>query len=122
MQCGVRVNALLLPLVLTAACLVGVSLGLARFRFAIFCGLALSAAPALVTAVIALLDISRDPTSHNLWPFEILVMATVGVAPAGGLLQGWLLRKVMPLPVWAGWIPAAVAVLLALWAAGLLIR
>jgi hypothetical protein len=106
-------NPMLVPLVLLVAFLAGLSLGLARFRFAIFCGLALSSAPALATAVNVLLDTSRDPTSHNLWPFEIVLAAAAGLVPAAGLLLGWVVRKVIPVPVWAVWIPAALAVILA---------
>ena len=37
-------------------------------------------------------ETARDPTSHNLWPFEIIIAAGVGfsVALAGALLGGLL--------------------------------
>lgn len=38
-------------------------------------------------------DVSSDPTSHNLWPFEIVLAAGPGflLALVGGLLGGWLM-------------------------------
>jgi hypothetical protein len=81
---------------------------------------ALIFAPALVTDINVLLDTSRDPTSHNLWPFEILAMAAIGLVPGAGLFLGWLVRKLIPVPAWLGWIPAALAVIFALWIAGVL--
>ena len=37
-----------------------------------------------------LLDTSRDPTSHNLWPFEILIF---GIGSSAAMLVFWILRK-----------------------------
>ena len=54
----------------------------------------LAAAPLLVMAADVLLIViqtSIDPTSHNLWPLELAMIAVVGL-PAVGLL--WLLRLV----------------------------
>ncbi len=35
-----------------------------------------------------------DPTSHNLWPFEIVIAALLGLAAAlPGALLGWLLAR-----------------------------
>ena len=54
----------------------------------------LAAAPLLLLGADVLLimvSTSIDPTSHNLWPFEILMIALVGL-PVVGLL--WLVRLV----------------------------
>jgi hypothetical protein len=38
----------------------------------------------------------RDPTSHNLWPFEVLIMAVPGFALATlGVLAGRRLRRIL---------------------------
>lgn len=54
-----------------------------------------AAIPAGVVVFVVLrivIDTARDPTSHNLWPFEIL-MAGTGALLGIGLL--WLLRRLM---------------------------
>jgi hypothetical protein len=41
-----------------------------------------------VIAFVALriiVDTARDPTSHNLWPFEIIIYGAVAVATIGAL-------------------------------------
>ncbi|PZO08046.1 MAG: hypothetical protein DCF27_09795 [Lysobacteraceae bacterium] len=55
------------------------------------------AAPAMVMARVAV-ETSRDPTSHNLWPLEIIIAMGVGfsVAFAGALLGGLLTRLFKP--------------------------
>ena len=50
-----------------------------------------SAVPAAVLARV-IVDVVRDPTSHNLWPFEIVIAMLVGAAAAvAGALLGSLL-------------------------------
>jgi len=54
----------------------------------------LAAAPLLLLgadALLILVSTSIDPTSHSLWPFEILMIALAGL-PVVGLL--WLVRLV----------------------------
>jgi hypothetical protein len=54
----------------------------------------LAAAPMLLVAadvLLILVSISVDPTSHNLWPLEILSIAVFGL-PVVGIL--WLVRLV----------------------------
>jgi hypothetical protein len=54
----------------------------------------LAAAPLLVLGADVLLILAQtsvDPTSHNLWPLELAMIAVVGL-PVVGLL--WLLRLV----------------------------
>jgi hypothetical protein len=52
-----------------------------------------AAVPAAVMARV-LFDVMRDPTSHNLWPFEVVIAAFVGGAAAfaGALLGEVVLR------------------------------
>jgi hypothetical protein len=55
----------------------------------------LAAAPLLVLGADLLLIVAQtsiDPTSHNLWPLELAMIAIVGL-PVVGLL--WLLRLVV---------------------------
>ena len=50
--------------------------------------------PAVILARIVL-DGLHDPTSHNLWPFEVAVACVIGMIlafPAAGI--GWLLRRI----------------------------
>jgi hypothetical protein len=47
-----------------------------------------AAAPALIMAFVALriaFDVARDPTSHNLWPFELLMWGAASVGIVGAL-------------------------------------
>lgn len=55
------------------------------------------AVPAMVMARVVV-ETSRDPTSHNLWPFEIIIASGVGLAVAfvGALLGGLLVRFFKP--------------------------
>jgi hypothetical protein len=49
--------------------------------------------PAAVMALVAV-DTWEDPTSHNLWPLELVFAFVVGVVPVlGGVLAGLLLRR-----------------------------
>lgn len=48
--------------------------------------LALAATGGAIVAIVVLriaLDVARDPTTHNLFPFELLLAALVGTAAAG---------------------------------------
>jgi hypothetical protein len=61
------------------------ALGKARLLVVIF--IVGAAVPAAVLARVAV-DTTRDPTSHNLWPIELIIAAVVGVfcSSAGALL------------------------------------
>ena len=49
-----------------------------------------AAVPAPILARIAV-DTTRDPTSHNLWPFEFIIAAVIGVlCSSAGALVGCL--------------------------------
>ena len=65
----------------------------ARFRTA--CLAAGGAVPAMVLARV-IVETAIDPTSHNLWPFEIVIAAMVGlVVAAAGALLGTLARRAL---------------------------
>lgn len=56
------------------------------------------AAPGLAIPAVAMarviVDVARDSTSHNLWPFEIVFAVFIGIAGAlPGALLGWLLAR-----------------------------
>ena len=56
----------------------------------------ISAFPAAIAIRVAV-EVSQDPTDHNLWPFELVygfVMSLMAVVP--GLLIGALVRKFSP--------------------------
>ena len=49
-----------------------------------------------VVIIRVLVEGVRDPTSHNLWPFEVIIAGLVGVACAGpGAVAGVLLMKLL---------------------------
>ena len=51
------------------------------------------AVPAAAMARV-IVDVARDSTSHNLWPFEIVFATAIGIAGAFvGALIGWLLAR-----------------------------
>ena len=75
--------------VIAIASALAVALGAAGFwRSVLVFG---SAAPTTV-AVRVLVEGIADPTSHNLWPFEIVIAYGVGLPFAiGGAVVGWLI-------------------------------
>jgi hypothetical protein len=67
-----------------------VSIGVPLWNAARWQGLwrILAALPALVVIVVIvriIVDTSRDPTSHNLWPFEIFMWGGIGLGVVGVL-------------------------------------
>lgn len=51
------------------------------------------AVPAAAMARV-IVEVVKDPTSHNLWPFEIVFAAILGIGVAlAGALLGWLLAR-----------------------------
>lgn len=63
--------------------------------FAAFSATCLGAPGAVLLKV--LVDVIADPTSHNLWPFEVAIAIGVGAVPAAlGTFAGWLLVKALP--------------------------
>lgn len=80
--------------------LVGLSLVLGNIGLAVW-GLlklngwsrALSGLPLVLVAAVAVrvcLEVARDPTSHNLWPFEMALASAVGL---GISLSAWGLSR-----------------------------
>ena len=65
--------------------------GLARsWKIALLIG----SAPAMAVMVRVVVDTMRDPTSHNLWPFELGIALALGVACAAcGTMVGRLLAS-----------------------------
>lgn len=65
-------------------------------------GLAVAGPATMVVSAVALrvaVEVSSDPTSHSLWPFELMIAAVVGGLWAcfgGGL--GWLLARIAVRP------------------------
>lgn len=81
-----------LPLVLTAVVAV-IDSGLARRPFTRSLWLAAAVLPAAVFARVVY-DGVRDPTSHNLWPFELAIAFGVSLPAAlVGSVAGWLLLR-----------------------------
>lgn len=61
---------------------------------------ALAAGAGVPLAVLCKLawDVAGDPTSHNLWPFEVAIALAVGAVPALlGAVAGWGLSVLMPM-------------------------
>lgn len=57
---------------------------------------ALPAVAIIVVIVRILVDTSRDPTSHNLWPFEVLMGGAIALG-VNGVLR--LVRRMLGMPV-----------------------
>jgi hypothetical protein len=45
--------------------------------------------------IIAVLEMLRDPTSHNLWPFEFMIYLVLAVASVLAAAAGLMVRKLM---------------------------
>lgn len=63
-------------------------------KFAVVWLLVAASVPVAVMARVAV-DTAADPTSHNLWPFELVIAVFVGLAAAlaGALLGSLLLQR-----------------------------
>ena len=79
-----------LMVVVAAAALARVYSGRHFFRVVVVMGAAVPAAVMMRVMV----DVVRDPTSHNLWPFEVMIAVPVGgmAASAGALLGSAVVR------------------------------
>jgi len=78
---------LVIGVLAAAACAVGK----ARILTAI-----LTVGSAMPAAILARVEVetARDPTSHNLWPFEVIIAAAVGVlCSSAGALAGSLFER-----------------------------
>ncbi|HUO64168.1 MAG TPA: hypothetical protein VMT97_10715 [Terriglobales bacterium] len=83
--------------IMAGAILIGVIALIARIvvngRFSRIVLAVASAVPAAAMARVVV-DTMRDPTSHNLWPFEMVIAFMVGVAGAvPGALIGSAIRR-----------------------------
>ena len=80
--------------------IVGFAAMIARWRLRLGIFAATFAAGAGVPAAVLgklLWDIAADPTSHNLWPFELGIAVAVGaVAALSGALVGWVMAVLVP--------------------------
>jgi hypothetical protein len=76
-----------------AGLLAGLALGLNGARRAVAVGLVLSAVPFVLTALNIAIGVARDPTSHNLFPFELLIALAIGLVPAAGLSIGYAIPR-----------------------------
>jgi hypothetical protein len=91
-------TTLMTPALIVVALAAAMARAMGQSRF-IVCVLAIGATiPAVVMARVVV-DTAADPTSHNLWPFEIVLSGFVGafVAAAGAVLGSipkWLNRGV----------------------------
>jgi len=85
--------------VMGGAVLIGVIALIARVLIeARFSRVVLVLAAAVPTAVMArvVVDTMRDPTSHNLWPFELVIAFMVGLAgTVPGTLLGSVFRRML---------------------------
>jgi hypothetical protein len=65
-----------------------------RLRYAVFASCSMVGS----LPVLAVVDMCRDPTSHNLWPLEFVIYGVLSAVPVMGMLGGWsiawLARKV----------------------------
>lgn len=56
-----------------------------KWRGAWRVAVAVPAAVVLFVILRIVVDTARDPTSHNLWPFEVVVMSALSLAAVGGM-------------------------------------
>lgn len=101
------------PIMVTSVALATAAAGLALFRpgvrWQIGAGVGVGLLIVFVAQIIG--DTNRDPTSHNLWPFEILIALVIGLPPAIlGVLLGNFLRRNVPWPQLGGIVLVTLAV------------
>lgn len=93
------------PITITAVALAVAAAGLALLRpgarWQTGSGVGIGFVVVIVVQIIV--DYSRDPTSHNLAPFEILIALVIGLPPAIlGVLLGRFVRRQVPWPQLGG--------------------
>jgi hypothetical protein len=82
----------LISIVAIAGVVIGLQVWAIRSWQGVWCWLA--AAPLLLAGadlVLILVSTAIDPTSHNLWPLELLFVSVIGLPVVGAL---WLVRLV----------------------------
>ncbi len=93
------------PIAITSVALAVAAAGLALLRSGARWKTGGGVGTGLVVVVVVqiIVDYSRDPTSHNLAPFEILIALVIGLPPAVlGVLLGNLVRRKVPWPEVSG--------------------
>ncbi len=101
------------PIMVTSVALATAAAGLALFRpgvrWQIGAGVGVGLLIVFVAQIIG--DTNRDPTSHNLAPFEILIALVIGLPPTIlGVLLGNFLRRNVPWPQLGGIVLVTLAV------------
>lgn len=101
------------PITVTSVALATAAAGLALFRpgvrWQIGAGVGVGLLIVVVSQIIG--DYNRDPTSHNLAPFEILIALVIGLPPTIlGVLLGNFLRRNVPWPQLGGIVLVTLAV------------
>jgi hypothetical protein len=89
-------SALLTPglAVVVASALLLRLFGAASFRRASFM---IGGTVGVVIMVRVLADVARDPTSHNLWPFEMVIALAIGLCCSlAGAIAGNVMAKLLP--------------------------
>lgn len=103
------------PIAVTSVALATAAAGLALFRpgvrWQIGAGAGVGVGLLIVIVAQIIVDTNRDPTSHNLWPFEIPIALVIGLPPAIlGVLLGNFLRRNVPWPQLGGIVLVTLAV------------
>lgn len=87
-------TTLMTPALIVVALAAAMARAFGQSRF-IVCVLALGATVPAVVMARVVVDTAQDPTSHNLWPFEIILSGFVGVSVSTiGALIGSIPRVV----------------------------
>lgn len=103
------------PFMLLTFLLIGISLGLVASRNAIIAASLAAGGLFFVGCASIVIDTTRDPTSHNLWPFEVVLALGAGVLPTVfGFLLGFVVKRLVSLPPRASLVPAGCALLVGL--------
>jgi hypothetical protein len=74
------------------------AIGFALGRLSLWNPVMLGLATVAPLPFIAMLEIKLDPTSHNLWPFEVILYSLLAVIPVVGAFIGWGVRKLRKPP------------------------
>jgi hypothetical protein len=79
---------------LTVAALAALAVSAARLARARLAALVVGAAAPAAVLLRVIVDCSRDPTAHNLWPFEIVLAGGVGLlASTAGAILGAVIAR-----------------------------
>jgi hypothetical protein len=76
-----------------AQAFLGLILGLAQPRFWLLLACLTASLPMLLNALNVVHDCLRDPTSHNLWPFEFVILLIMASPVLPGAFIGSKLRR-----------------------------